>query len=142
MAISGWNIAIVAAAIAALAGRFGRRRRAVVTVVAIVAYICFAGASASVLRAGAMAGVVLLARETGGPAGPLWMGNGAPFCWRIRASSLTLFQLSTLATVGLIALATHHDQARSSPVVSCRAWLSTRAYLTCRSAPAERRLWR
>ena len=37
VAISGWNIAIVAAAIGALAGRLGRRRRAVVTVVAIAA---------------------------------------------------------------------------------------------------------
>ena len=35
VAISGWNIAIVAAAIAALAGRLGRRRRSVVTLVAI-----------------------------------------------------------------------------------------------------------
>ena len=31
VAISGWNIAIVAAAIAALTGRLGRRRRSVVT---------------------------------------------------------------------------------------------------------------
>ncbi len=36
VAISGWNIAIVAAAIAAMAGRLGRRRRSVVTIVAIV----------------------------------------------------------------------------------------------------------
>ena len=35
------------------------------TMVAIVAYVAFAGASASVVRAAAMAGVVLLARETG-----------------------------------------------------------------------------
>ena len=65
VAISGWNIAIVAAAIGAFAGRLGRRRRTVVTAAAIVAYIVFAGASPSVLRAGAMAGVVLFARETG-----------------------------------------------------------------------------
>jgi len=32
VAISGWNIAIVAAAIGAIAGRLGRRRRAIVTV--------------------------------------------------------------------------------------------------------------
>ena len=53
VAISGWNIAIVAAAVAAFAGRLGRRRRSVVTMVAIVAYVVFAGASASVVRAGA-----------------------------------------------------------------------------------------
>jgi competence protein ComEC len=60
VAISGWNIAIVAAAIAAMAGRLRRRRRSILTMVAIVAYVAFAGASASVVRAGAMAGVVLL----------------------------------------------------------------------------------
>src|SRR5207253_6473669 len=65
VAISGWNIAIVAATVAALAGSLGRRRRSVVLVFAIVAYVLFAGASASVVRAAAMAGVVLLARETG-----------------------------------------------------------------------------
>ena len=43
VAISGWNIAIVAAAIAAMAGRLGRRRRSVVTILAIVAYVAFAG---------------------------------------------------------------------------------------------------
>ncbi len=37
VAISGWNIAIVAAAVAAVAGGLGRRRRSVVTIVAIVA---------------------------------------------------------------------------------------------------------
>ncbi len=46
VAISGWNIAIVAAAIAALAGRMRRRRRSVLTMIAIVAYVAFAGASA------------------------------------------------------------------------------------------------
>ena len=65
VAISGWNIAIVAAAVGACAGRLGRRRRSVVTIVAIVAYVVVAGASASVVRAGLMAGVVLLARESG-----------------------------------------------------------------------------
>ncbi|HET7702048.1 MAG TPA: ComEC/Rec2 family competence protein, partial [Candidatus Limnocylindrales bacterium] len=65
VAISGWNIAIVAATVAALAGRLGRRRRTLVLVPAILLYVVFAGASPSVVRAAAMAGVVLLARETG-----------------------------------------------------------------------------
>jgi competence protein ComEC len=108
VAISGWNIAIVAAAIAAVAGRVGRRRRTVVTAVAIVAYIAFAGASPSVLRAGAMAGVVLLARESGRA------GRAAAALGWAAASLLVVdpgliadagFQLSTLATGGLIAWA-------------------------------------
>ena len=109
VAISGWNIAIVAAAIAAMTGRLGRRRRSVVTILAIVAYVAFAGASASVVRAALMAGVVLLARETG-RAGRAAAALG----W---AATLLLvtdpgligdagFQLSSLATAGLIAWAT------------------------------------
>ena len=109
VALSGWNIAIVAAAIAAVAGRLGRRRRTVVTAAAIVAYIAFAGASPSVLRAGAMAGVVLLARETG-RAGRAAAALG----WAVALLLLVDpgligdagFQLSTLATGGLIAWAT------------------------------------
>jgi competence protein ComEC len=109
VAISGWNIAIVAAAIAAVAGRVGRRRRTVVTAVAIVAYIAFAGASPSVLRAGAMAGVVLLARESGRA------GRAAAALGWAAATLLFVdpgliadagFQLSSLATAGLIAWAT------------------------------------
>jgi competence protein ComEC len=109
VAISGWNIAIVAAAVAALAGRMRRRRRSILTMVAIIAYVAFAGASASVVRAGAMAGVVLLARESG-RAGRA----AAALAW---AAVLLLivdpglirdagFQLSALATAGLIAWAT------------------------------------
>ncbi len=109
VAISGWNIAIVAAAIAAVAGRLGRRRRAVVTAVAIVVYIVFAGASPSVLRAGAMAGVVLLARETG-RAGRAAAALGWAACLLLIAEPGLIgdggFQLSTLATAGLIAWAT------------------------------------
>ena len=109
VAISGWNIAIVAAAIAAVAGRLGRRRRTIVTAIAIVAYIAFAGASPSVLRAGAMAGVVLFARESG-RAGRA----AAALCWAATLLLLTDprligdagFQLSSLATAGLIAWAT------------------------------------
>ena len=85
-----------------------RRRRAVLLVVAIVAYVLFAGASPSVVRAAAMAGVVLLARETG-RAGRAAAALG----W---AAALLLFvdpalvgdagfQLSTLATGGILAWA-------------------------------------
>jgi len=109
VAISGWNIAIVAAGIAAVAGRVGRRRRAIVTAVAILAYILFAGASASVLRAGVMAGVVLLARETG-RAGRAAAALGWAVALLLLADPRLIgdagFQLSTLATAGLIAWAT------------------------------------
>jgi competence protein ComEC len=109
VAISGWNIAIVAAAIAALAGSLGRRRRSVVTAIAIVAYIAFAGASPSVLRAGAMAGVVLLARESG-RTGRAAAALGWAAALLLLADPALIhdagFQLSSLATAGLIAWAT------------------------------------
>jgi competence protein ComEC len=109
VAISGWNIAIVAAAIAALTGRVGRRRRSIMTIVAIVAYVAFAGGSPSVVRAALMAGVVLLARESGraGRASAA-LGWAATLLLATDPSLIgdAGFQLSSLATAGLIAWAT------------------------------------
>ncbi|MFL5688464.1 MAG: ComEC/Rec2 family competence protein, partial [Chloroflexota bacterium] len=109
VAISGWNIAIVAAAIAAMTGRLGRRRRSVVTILAIVAYVAFAGASASVVRAALMAGVVLLARESG-RAGRATAALGWAATLLLVTDPALIgdagFQLSSLATAGLIAWAT------------------------------------
>ena len=109
VAISGWNIAIVAAAIGAVAGRLGRRRRSLVTILAIVGYVAFAGASASVVRAALMASVVLLARETG-RAGRAAAALGWAAVLLLVADPRLIgdagFQLSSLATAGLIAWAT------------------------------------
>ena len=108
VAISGWNIAIVAAAIGAMAGRLGRRRRAIVTAIAVVSYIVFAGASPSVLRAGAMAGVVLLARESGRSGRAAAALGLSAFVLLFAEPALVSdagFQLSTLATAGLVAWA-------------------------------------
>jgi len=109
VAISGWNIAIVAATLGALAGRVARRRRAALTAVAIVAYVVFVGASPSVVRAAAMAGVVLLARELGRPS-----RAAAAIGWAVMILLLVDprliddvgFRLSALATAGLIAWGT------------------------------------
>jgi competence protein ComEC len=109
VAISGWNIAIVAAAIAALTGGLGRRRRSVVTLIAIVAYVAFSGASASVVRAALMAGVVLLARETGRAGRAAAALGWAATILLVSDPGLigdAGFQLSSLATAGLIAWAT------------------------------------
>ena len=109
VAISGWNIAIVAAVVAAAAGGLGRRRRSVVTALAITAYVAFAGASPSVLRAGAMAGVVLLARESGRAGQAAAALGWAAFLLLLADPAFAAdagFQLSTLATAGLIAWAT------------------------------------
>ena len=109
VAISGWNIAIVASLVGALLR--GRPRRLVAMVVAgtIVAYVIAAGASPSVVRAAVMAAVVLIARESG-RAGRAT----AALAW--AAAVLLLadpgmigdagFRLSVLATAGLLAWAT------------------------------------
>ena len=109
VAISGWNIAIVAALATAALRRWPRRRRSVAVLALIGLYTVFTGASPSVLRAALMASTVTVARETGRA------GNaGAALGW---AAVLMLlvdprivgdagFQLSSLATAGLIAWAT------------------------------------
>ena len=110
VAISGWNIAIVAATVAALLRGFvGRRRRAAVTIGAIVAYTLFAGASPSVVRAAFMSGVALLAVESGRGSRVI-----VSLAWAITIMLLldpsivgdVGFQLSATATAGLVAWGT------------------------------------
>ncbi|MGZ6268320.1 MAG: ComEC/Rec2 family competence protein [Candidatus Limnocylindrales bacterium] len=110
VAISGWNIAIVAATVAAsLRGFVGRRRRAAVTIGAIVAYTLFAGASPSVVRAALMSGVALLAVESGRGSRVV-----VSLAWAISVMLLldpgivgdVGFQLSAAATAGLVAWGT------------------------------------
>jgi competence protein ComEC len=110
VAISGWNIAIVAATVAALLGGLvGRRRRAVITLAAIVAYTLFAGASPSVVRAAVMAAVALLAVESGrgsrAMVGLAW-AVGAMLVVEPGAVGDAGFELSAAATAGLLAWAT------------------------------------
>jgi competence protein ComEC len=125
VAISGWNIAIVAASVAALAGGWARRRRALLTAIAIIAYVSFAGASPSVVRAAAMAGVVLMARETGraGRAAAA-LGWAAVILLMVDPALVgdAGFQLSSLATAGILAWATQLTEGlgRRAP-----GWLPT-----------------
>ncbi|HET8587505.1 MAG TPA: ComEC family competence protein, partial [Candidatus Limnocylindria bacterium] len=110
VAISGWNIAIVAALIAA-ALRPLRRRPAgtlvvpAATVAAIGAYVVLTGATPSVVRAALMAAAMLIARLGGSRAhaasalmlaATLMLAAAPPVLWDVG------FQLSLLATAGLI----------------------------------------
>ncbi|HEY6571406.1 MAG TPA: ComEC/Rec2 family competence protein, partial [Candidatus Limnocylindrales bacterium] len=65
VAISGWNIAIVAGLVAGVLR--GRSRRVITLGIlgTVIAYVVAAGASPSVVRAAVMAGVALMARESG-----------------------------------------------------------------------------
>ncbi|HWP62385.1 MAG TPA: ComEC/Rec2 family competence protein, partial [Candidatus Binatia bacterium] len=105
VAISGWNIAIVGAAVATLSRRAGRSRRAWLTIAAVVAYVAFVGPSASVVRAATMALVVLLVGLSG-------RSTRASAALAAAVCGLLLidpawatepgFQLSVAATAGLI----------------------------------------
>ncbi len=107
VAISGWNIAIVAATVAALLrSRVGRRRRAIVTILAIVVYTLLAGATASVNRAALMAGVALFAVESGRGSRVI-VGLSWAVTMLLMVAPATVadvgFQLSATATAGLVA---------------------------------------
>jgi competence protein ComEC len=109
VAISGWNIALVAGLVAALLGTWPRRRRAVATVTAIALYTILAGASPSVLRAAVMAGVALLARETGRPGTAARALAWAVVLLLVMGPATVAdagFQLSAAATAGLLAWGT------------------------------------
>ncbi len=129
VAISGWNIAIVAAVVAALLRRrVDRRSRTILTLTAIVAYTLFAGASPSVVRAAVMAGVVLGARESG-RAGAASTALGWAVALLLLVDPATVadagFQLSVLATAGLIAWATRlTERLRSGPGRRLPGWLT------------------
>ncbi len=110
VAISGWNIAIVAALVAAAVRPLGRRPGGRWTTVAIAAavvagYVILTGASPSVVRAALMAAAMLVARLGGSRAhassalamAALVMVVAAPpVLWDVG------FQLSLLATAGLV----------------------------------------
>jgi len=105
VAISGWNVALVLAFVAPFAMRLGRAARTVVLVTAVVGFVVFAGGSASVVRAGAMATIVLVSRATG-----RGRSASAALAWAIAALVLLDpaavgdpgLQLSAGATAGLL----------------------------------------
>ena len=108
VAISGWNIAIVAGTCGALARPLSRRRRSLVIACVVGAYTLFAGASPSVVRAALMAGVALLAREGGRHAGASRALALAVALMLAVDPAIVLdpgFQLSAAATAGLVAWA-------------------------------------
>ncbi len=116
VAISGWNIALVAGIATGLLRATGLRRRArsLLVIAAIVAYTVLAGAEASVIRAALMGGIVLLAREGGRPSGAAAALGIA--CWGLLLADPGMvsdigLQLSLAATAGLLALGSHVESA-------------------------------
>ena len=110
VAISGWNIAIVAA-IAAAAARpltrlpSGRWLAAAAAMSAVAAYVLLTGASPSVVRAALMAGALLVARLGGARSHAMSALMLAALLMLLASPAIAWdvgFQLSALATAGLI----------------------------------------
>ncbi len=109
VAISGWNIAVVAGVLATLLRHTSRRRRSIATLAAIAAYALAAGAGASVVRAAVMASAVVGSRELGRPgtaASALGLAVVAMLVVDPAVIGDAGFQLSVAATAGLLAWGT------------------------------------
>lgn len=110
VAISGWNIAIVAALVAAMARPLekrpgGRYSSATVAAATVAGYVLLTGASPSVVRAALMAGCMLVARLGGSRAHAASALGLAALLMLLVAPAVLWdvgFQLSLLATAGLI----------------------------------------
>lgn len=109
VAISGWNIAIVAALVLALARPLERRpggrwTPALVAAGAIGSYVVLTGASPSVVRAALMAGAMVVGRLAGSRAHATSALGLAALVMLLAAPAVLWdvgFQLSLLATAGL-----------------------------------------
>lgn len=106
IAISGFNMTIIASIFIQLFGRWlGQRRGLLAAGIAIGLYTLLVGADAAVVRAAIMAGVSLLARRWGRQVDAM-ASLGAASLLMTLANPLTLwdvsFQLSFAATLGLI----------------------------------------
>ncbi|HEX7195353.1 MAG TPA: ComEC/Rec2 family competence protein, partial [Candidatus Limnocylindria bacterium] len=110
VAISGWNIAIVAALVAAMARPLERRpggrwTTAFVAAATVGGYVVLTGASPSVVRAALMAAAMLIARLGGSRAHAASALGLAALVMLLVAPAVLWdvgFQLSLLATAGLI----------------------------------------
>ncbi len=115
VAISGFNIAIIAGIFAALANRlFGAQRGAVIAILGIAAYTLLVGAGASVVRAAIMGSLAIVASRLGRRT--LGLNTLAvAVIGMTLINPLTLwdvgFQLSAVATLGLVLYAEPFEAA-------------------------------
>lgn len=134
VAISGWNIAIVAAIVGSLARpleqrRGGRWLAPAAAGATIAAYVLLTGATPSVVRAALMAGAMMVARLGGSRAHAASALGLAAFAMLIAAPSVLWdvgFQLSALATGGLILFGASIE----ARLASWPAWLREPVALT------------
>lgn len=109
LAISGYNITVVALYISVLLTLFMRRQKAFwFAVIGIIVFTILTGASASVVRAGVMGILVLIARQSGrfyNPANSIVFAGAVMIALNPKVLQFDVgFQLSFLATLGLLYL--------------------------------------
>jgi ComEC/Rec2-related protein len=106
VAASGYNVMIVAAMIMKVALHFIKRGGAIVLgIIGIAAYVVLAGVSSSVVRAGIMGSLTLIAYYWGRPAEAkrlLWMAVVIMLLYNPMTLFEIGFQLSVMATLGLL----------------------------------------
>lgn len=116
VAVSGYNISIVAGFIIAFLSYLWIPRRAAfpLAVVAIVAFVVLTGAGASVVRAGIMGLVVLLSKNVGrlsSARNVLALAATAMLLQNPKILALDLgFQLSFVSTIGLVVLSPYFSE--------------------------------
>lgn len=118
IAISGFNIAILAALISAICLRtFGRWRGAIIAIITIALYALLVGGGASVVRASIMGGLAIIAQQIGRKqAGLNTLALTAFIMLLINPRTLwdVGFQLSFFATLGLVWFANPFQEAFKS----------------------------
>ncbi|HLF78830.1 MAG TPA: DNA internalization-related competence protein ComEC/Rec2 [Dehalococcoidia bacterium] len=109
VAISGYNVMLVAGfAVAALSWVLGRRQATVLAMALAMVFALFVGATPSVLRAAVMAQVVLGASLAGRPnsaRGAVLLTGAALTAWQPSLIDDVSFQLSFAATLGIVLIA-------------------------------------
>jgi competence protein ComEC len=133
VAISGWNVALVVALIATATQRLRERMGpvvpAVVALAAVSGYVILVGASPAVVRAALMAAALMAGRLGGSPAhaGSALMAAVVAMLVLTPAALWDIgFQLSALATAGLIAFAAPIE----GRLAAWPAWIRTPVALT------------
>lgn len=108
VSLSGMNISILINMVGKVGLVFGRKLGSLLSIVAVIAFILFVGPSPSIVRAGIMGSLSLIALFTGrqylGLLG-LMLAGGVMVIVDIRNLSNLSFQLSFLATAGIILFA-------------------------------------
>lgn len=112
LAASGFNVSLFTFFFFAFAiERFGRRRGIFMTGVLVVVYVFLAGATAAVIRAGIMAGIVLLAEWVRRPRSPMrLLAFALPIMLLLNPFVLLVdpgFQLSFVATAAVLFIPDH-----------------------------------